>query len=171
MKWRDAENGGMTFTSIWDGKTYHDGMIPNGIILGGEVLNTPTGTYTVAAGGESYESLYKKGIVDPQHGTSWTYWNNAWSTGTINDSWFKELNYIALREVSLSYSFPSSIAKKIGASSLNVTAAGRNLGYLLNSMPDNMNPESMRGTQASQFMIRSVSPYVANYTLTINATF
>jgi iron complex outermembrane receptor protein len=81
------------------------------------------------------------------------------------------LNYIALREVSLSYSFPSSIAKKIGASSLNVTAAGRNLGYLLNSMPDNMNPESMRGTQASQFMIRSVSPYVANYTLTINATF
>ena len=171
MKWRDAENGGMTFTSIWDGKTYHDGMIPNGIIMGGEVLNTPTGTYTVAAGGESYESLYKKGIVDPQHGTSWTYWNNAWSTGTINDSWYKELNYIALREVSLSYSFPSAIAKKIGASSLNVTAAGRNLGYLLNSMPDNMNPESMRGTQASQFMIRSVSPYVANYTLTINATF
>ena len=172
MKWRDSENGGMTFTSIWDNKTYHDGMIPNGIIEGGTELNLPGGgTYKVKEGGETYESLYKAGVVDPQHGTSWTYWNNAWSTGTINDSWFKELNYIALREVSLSYNVPSSFAKKLGANSLNITASGRNLGYLLNSLPDNMNPESVRGTSASQFMIRSVSPYVASYTLTINATF
>ena len=146
-------------------------MIPNGIIEGGTELNTPSGTYKVKEGGETYESLYKAGVVDPRHGTSWTYWNNAWSTGTINDSWFKELNYIALREVSLSYNVPSSFAKKLGANSLNITASGRNLGYLLNSLPDNMNPESVRGTSASQFMIRSVSPYVASYTLTINATF
>ena len=171
MKWRDEANGGMKFTSIWDGKTYYDGMIPDGIILGGTELNTPEGTYKVKEGGETYEALWKAGKVDPQHGTSWTYWSNAWSTGVINDSWFKELNYIALREVSLSYAFPANWAKKVGASSLNVTASGRNLGYLLNSLPDNMNPESVRGTSASQFMIRSVSPYVASYTLTINATF
>ncbi len=168
---RDSENGGMTFTSMWDGRTYHDGFIPNGLFPAGTQLNTPNGSYTVAEGGETYESLYNKGIVDPQHGTSWTYWNNAWSTGTINDSWFKELNYIALREIAISYSLPSSISRKLGANGLNITAAGRNLGYLLNSLPNNMHPESMRGTQASQFMMRSVSPYVANYTLTINATF
>ena len=171
MKYRDSENGGMTFTSIWDGKTYHDGMIPNGIILGGEVLNTPNGNYTVAEGGETYQALVDKGIVDPQHGTSWTYWNNAWSTGTVNDSWFKELNYIALREVAVSYRVPADFAKKIGARGLTLTAAGRNLGYLLNSLPNGFNPESLRGTSSSQFMIRSVAPYVASYTFTINATF
>ena len=171
LKWRDTENGGMTFTSIWDGKTYHDGMIPNGIIMGGEVLSTPKGDYTVAAGGETYQALYEKGIVDPQHGSSWTYWNNAWSTGTVNDSWFKELNYIALREVAVSYRVPAEFCKKIGSKGLSLTASGRNLGYLLNSLPNNFNPESMRGTSSSQFMIRSVSPYVASYTFTINATF
>ena len=66
---------------------------------------------------------------------------------------------------------PNSIASKIGASSINLTVAGRNLGYLLNSLPNNFNPESMRGTQSGQFMIRSVSPYTASYTFTINATF
>jgi iron complex outermembrane recepter protein len=45
------------------------------------------------------------------------------------------------------------------------------LGYLLNSLPNNFNPESMRGTQSGQFMIRSVSPYTASYTFTISATF
>lgn len=171
MAYRDAENGGMTFTSIWDGRTYNDGMIPDGVFPGGSTISTPTGNYTVAAAGETYEELYKKGIVDPQHGSSWTYWNNAWSTGTLNDNWFKTLNYIALREVSVSYRVPQTFTKKFGCNSLNLTLAGRNLGYLLNSMPNNFNPESLRGTKASQFMMRSVNPYVANYTLTISATF
>lgn len=169
---RDSDNGGMTFTSMWDGVTYHDGYVPNGIITGGTTLNMPNGgSYTVAEGGESYQSLYDKGIVDPQHGSSWTRWNNAWGTGTINDSWFKEVNYIALREIAVTYRLPANICKKIGSNGISVTAAGRNLGYLLNSLPNNMNPESLRGTDAAQFLIRSASPYVANYTLTINATF
>ena len=66
---------------------------------------------------------------------------------------------------------PQAWAGKIGASNINLTLAGRNLGYLYNSLPNNINPESLRGTAASQFMIRSVSPYVANYTFTINAAF
>ncbi|MDL2282348.1 SusC/RagA family TonB-linked outer membrane protein [Parabacteroides sp. OttesenSCG-928-G06] len=168
---RDTQYGGITFTSIWDGKTYNDGYLPNGIIVGGTELTTPSGTYKVADGGETYESLYNKGLVDLQHASSWTRWNNAWGTGTLNDSWFKELNYIALREIAVSYRLPNNICKKIGSNGLSITAAGRNLGYLLNSLPNNMHPESIRGTQAGQFMSRSVTPYVANYTLTINATF
>ena len=168
---RDAANGGMSYTSIWDGRTYNDGFIPNGLILGGTSLSTPNGTYVVAEGGESYESLYNKGIVDPQHGSTWTYWANSWGTGVLNDSWFKELNYIALREVAINYTVPKNICRKLGANALTLTAAGRNLGYLLNSLPNNINPESIRGTQSGQFLIRSASPYTANYTFTISATF
>ena len=174
----DAEHGGITYTSIWDGLTYDDGIIPNAIMPGGQTISVPTsvdpsGSYTIAKGGELYADLWKKGIVDPQHASSWNYWNNSWGRAAVwkNNDWFHELNYIALREVSLSYRMPNNIAKKIGASSINLTVAGRNLGYLLNSLPNNFNPESMRGTQAGQFMIRSVSPYTASYTFTINASF
>ena len=174
----DAEHGGITYTSIWDGLTYDDGIIPNAIMPGGQTINVPksvdpSGSYTIAEGGELYADLVNRGIVDPQHASSWNYWNNSWGRAAVwkNNDWFHELNYIALREVSLSYRMPNNIAKKIGASSINLTVAGRNLGYLLNSLPNNFNPESMRGTQAGQFMIRSVSPYTASYTFTINASF
>ena len=47
----DAENGGITYTSIWDGLTYDDGIIPEAIMPGGQTINTPSGTYTIAEGG------------------------------------------------------------------------------------------------------------------------
>lgn len=175
LRGTSAEHGGITYTSIWDGETYDDGVIPNAIMPGGYVMPTPTGSYTVAAEGETYASLVEKGVADPQHASSWNYWNNSWGRAAvgdgISDDWFCTLNYIALREISLSYKVPSAWAKKIGSSNINLTLSGRNLGYLLNSLPNNFNPESMRGTQAGQFMIRSVSPYTASYTLTINASF
>lgn len=173
LKGTDAAHGGITYTSIWDGKTYDDGVIPNAIMPGGQTINTPTGTYTIAKDGETYQSLVDRGIVDPQHASSWNYWNNSWGRAAVwkNNDWFHELNYIALREISLSYRMPKSLASKIGASSLNFTLTGRNLGYLLNSLPNNYNPESMRGTAAGQFMIRATNPYVASYTFTVSATF
>ena len=88
-----------------------------------------------------------------------------------NNDWFHEVNYVALREISLSWRMPQAWASKIGASNINLTVAGRNLGYLYNSLPNNFHPEALRGTQAAQFMSRAVNPYVANYTFTINASF
>ena len=173
-KWRDAAHGGMTYTSIWDGLTYDDGMIPNAIMPGGYELPLPDGsTYTIPAEGETYQSLYNKGLVDPQHASSWHYWTNSWGRAAVaeDSEWFYTLNYIALREISLSWHMPQKWSKKVGSSSINLTLGGRNLGYLLNSSPNNFNPESLRGTSAAMFMIRSVSPYVANYTFTINAAF
>ncbi|WP_455672103.1 SusC/RagA family TonB-linked outer membrane protein, partial [Phocaeicola sp.] len=172
LKWRDSENGGMTYTSIWDGKTYHDGLIPVGLIEGGTAIPLPGGNnYTVAEGGETYQALYDKGLVDPQHASAWHYWNNAWGTGTTNDSWLKKLNYIAIREITLSYRMPQNIAHKLGAQNMNLSLSGRNLGYLLNSMPNGENPESVRGTSASEFRVRSFSGLTANYTFTINVGF
>ena len=171
LKYRDAKHGGMKFTSIWDGREYEDGMIPEGIFQGGTVLATPTGDYTVAEGGETYQALYEKGLVDPQHGSTWTYWQNSWGNGVLNDDWFVELNYVALRELSLSYRMPQNICDKIKAKNINLTLAGRNLGYLVNSMPNHENPESVRGTVATEFRVRSFNGMTANYTFTINVGF
>ena len=180
LKGTSAEHGGLTFTSIWDGETYDDGIIPNAMMPAGYEMPLPDGgTYIIGSnnGGknETYASLVERGLADPQHASSWTYWNNSWGRAAvgegISDAWFHELNYIALREVSLSYRLPKTIASKVGAQNLNLVLTGRNLGYLYNSLPNNFNPESLRGTAASQFNIRSVSPYTASYTFTINATF
>ena len=177
LKYSDTAHGGLTYTSIWDGKTYTDGYIPEGIFPAGTKLGTPKtaanpeGYYTVKEGGETYRQLYEAGLVDPQQASTWHYWHNSWGNGTLNDDWFKKLNYIALREITVSYRMPKHIAEKIRAKGIFFSVSGRNLGYLLNSMPNNINPESVRGTVASAFRIRSFTGYTANYTFTINVSF
>ena len=173
--------GGKTWTSAWDNETYHDGVIPEGILLTGTAIPQPDGsTYTVGKGayssGETYAELIANGKIEPTHAPYWTYRNNQWvnaslDRGVVNDSWFTELNYIALRDVNLTYTFPSNLAGKIGAKNLSLTAAAHNLGYLLNSMPNGENPEAVRGTSASEFRLRSFNGVTTNFTFTINATF
>lgn len=170
MKWRDPEHGGMTFTSIWDGKTYTDGMIPNGVFAQGQSVKMPDGS-SKDVGGMTYEEAYKQKLVDPVHASGYYYFSNSWGTGTINDNWFKKLSYIALREISVNYKMPSSIYSKIGAKNLSLAFSARNLGYLYNTMPNNENPESVRGTKSTEFRVRNFSPYTANYTFTLNVGF
>ena len=173
--------GGKQWTSKWDNVTYYDGVIPEGILLKGTAIPQPDGsTYTVGTGayssGETYAELIASGHIEPTHAPYWTYRNNQWvnaslDRGVVNDSWFTELNYIALRDVNLTYTFPSNIAGKIGAKNLSLTAAAHNLGYLLNSMPNGENPEAVRGTSAAEFRLRSFNGVTTNFTFTINATF
>lgn len=174
LKYRDSENGGITWTSQYadsKGQTFHDGVIPEGVFGDGQKVLAPNGEY-VNVGGMSFADAYAKGYVEPVHASTYHYWSNAWSTGTINDQWVSEINYIALREITLGYRLPNSITNKLGAKGLNLSFSARNLGYLYNSLPNNLNPESIRGTDGrNSFMERSFSPYTANYMLTINMEF
>ena len=175
-------HGGITWTSAFDGKTYNDGVIPNGIIPAGTQITQPDGSvYTVTAGGvseagQSYQELFDAGKVEPTHASAWTYRNNAWTMagrnyGVVNDSWFHKLNYIALRDISLSYRLPSSAYEKIKAKHCVLTFNAHNLGYLLNSLPNNINPESVSGTAAAEFRIRSLTGVTSSFTFTVNVGF
>ncbi|PTN09956.1 iron complex outermembrane receptor protein [Mangrovibacterium marinum] len=166
------EYGGVSWTSKFDDITYSDGIIPEGIFAAGTAISQANGTsYTVAEGGETYRDLYEKGVIEPNHASAWNYYINSWGRGVVNDDWVKELDYIALREVSFFYNCPKEIAQKIGAGSLTFGLSGRNLGYLLNTAPGGENPESVRGTSAYNFRMRSYSPYTASYMFSISATF
>jgi iron complex outermembrane receptor protein len=172
LKYSAPEYGGMTWTSKFDNITYSDGLIPDGILLAGTKIKQPDGTYyTVTEGGETYQSLYDKGKIEPTHASTWKYFTNSWGNGVVNDDWVSELNYISLREITLSYKLPQSVAQKMKANSMNLSLTGRNLGYLLNNMPNGENPEAVRGTSASEFRVRTFSPFTANYMLTINIGF
>lgn len=175
-------HGGITWTSEFDGLTYHDGIVPEGIIPQGTNISQANGTsYTVGSGGvskigESYQELFNKGVVEPTHSSAWTYRNNAWTMagrnyGVVSEDWVKELNYIALRNVSLSYRVPTSFTQKLKVNSMNLILTGYNLGYLLNSMPSGENPESVSGTAAAEFRVRSFQGVTSSYTFTVNMTF
>ncbi|MCT4589564.1 MAG: SusC/RagA family TonB-linked outer membrane protein [Carboxylicivirga sp.] len=174
LKYRDASHGGITWTSEYadtKGRTYSDGMIPDGVFKEGQEVTAPNGS-KVDVGGMTYQEAYDKGYVEPTHASFNTYFNNSWSRGTINDDWFGEVKYIALRNITLAYNLPKSFANKIKAENVNMAFNARNLGYLYNSLPNNLNPESFRGTSsAAGYLERSMTPYTATYTFTVAIDF
>ena len=164
---------GMTWTSKYanaQDKVFTDGFIPDVVFDASTIVTTPGGTNQDVSG-MTYQEAYEKGYVEPAHLQSAAYFKNSWGTGVINDDWFKKINYIALREITLSYNVPTKISSYIGAKNLSLSFTGRNLAYLLNTAPNHENPESVRGTGAAQFRMRSFMPYTASYLFTLNATF
>ena len=169
-------HGGIHFKSGFDGFEYDDGMIPNGIVTTGSQIVQPDGSmYTVGTGkyssGETWAELVAAGHAEYVHAGGWHYFYNSWGQAVVNDTWFKTLNYIAFRDLSLSYQFESNIANKIGAKRLSLTAQAHNLGYLLNTMPNHENPEAVAGTTAAEFRIRQFAGVTTSFTFTLKATF
>ena len=177
LRGADAAHGGVTYTSRWDGITYDDGIIPDGIFPTGTKIAQPSGDpYVVTSGptspnGESYAELYAKNKIDPSHATSWTYLNHSWGNGIVDDTWYTKLNYICFRDLSLGYTVSDRFAHMLHAQGLSIQANAHNLGYLLNSMPNKENPESVRGTRASEFRIRNLQGVTSYYTITLNLRF
>ena len=180
LKYRDEAHGGITWTSKWmntDGTpsesygiTYHDGVIPEGVFANGTTIDCADGV-TRDMSGVSFADAVEKGWLEPVHAGAHTMNKNDWSIGVINDDWVEELNYIALREITLGYNLPSKLASKVGAQNVNISATARNLCYLYNSLTNNLNPESVRGNASGEFRIRSFNPYSANFMFTLNVNF
>lgn len=174
LKYRDASRGGLTWTSQFaggsNGITYDDGVILDGVFAPGTKATGIDGQVHDISG-MSHQEAVDKGIIEPTHAGAYHVFRNSWGEGVVNDDWVHELNYIALRDISLSYRIPSNWAAKLGAKSMNVSLAARNVGYIYNSLPNNVHPESVRGNRAAEFRIRGYEPYIRNYTFTISAEF
>ena len=161
LQYRDPEHGGMTWTSQYadsKGIQYTDGMIPEGVFKEGTIATLVDGT-KMDVSGLSYAQLVQEGKLEPTHAGSWYGNNYAWGAQTIDDIWVHKLSYIALRNITVNYRLPNSISHKLGAKGLNLSFSARNLGYLYNSLPNNLNPESVRSNSASEFRIRGFALY------------
>ncbi|MBC9914784.1 SusC/RagA family TonB-linked outer membrane protein [Chitinophaga varians] len=159
---RDAATGGITWTSKYDGQTYDDGLIPDGVFPKGQMITQPNGTQ-VDVGGMSYAQAYEKGYVEPTHAPQFYYRYGSSSTG-VADYWVKKNTWVSLRQVSLAYQFPATICKKLMLNNLSVAVVGRDLLYLYNSLPYNYNPASNNsnntaysGEEGFLPMIRSIA--------------
>ena len=169
LQGRDAEHGGITWTSAWDGQTYDDGIIPDGVFPYGHQLDQPRGG-RVDVGGMSFQQAYDAGYVEPSHLPLYLYRTGSWSTGT-SDFWVFENSWIALRQVSLSYSFPSSIYSKMRLQGLNLSVYGRDLGYLYNSLPYDFNPVSYASNETSSVGETGFLPMIRSFGATIRLSF
>ncbi len=174
LKGRSPEHGGVEWTSKYgdtNGQSFGDGVIPDGVFEAGQMVTAPDGS-SVDVGGMTYQEAYDQGFVEPTHASFHNYFTNSWGQGVVNNDWFNEVRYIALRNISLGYNLPKAWAQKIGAQNVYTSVNARNLGYLYNSLPNNLNPESFRGTSSTEtFRERSFSPYTASYTFTVAVDF
>lgn len=173
LAYRDEEHGGLTFTSQYaDSKdiTYHDGVVLDGVFANGTVVTGIDGQAHDISG-MSHQEAIDAGIIEPTHASAYHFYTNDWGAGTINDDWVHELSYIALRDVSLNYRLPTTWAEKIKAKSLNVGFSMRNVCYLYNSLPNGINPETVRGNRSAEFRIRGYEPFIRNYTFNVSVEF
>lgn len=174
LRGRDAAHGGVAWTSQYSddqGAQYGDGIIPDGVFAEDQMVTSPSGT-VVNVGGMTYQEAYDAGHVEPTHASFYNYFTNSWGNGVVNDDWFSEVKYIAIRNISLGYNLPKIASDKIGAKNVYFGINARNIAYLYNNLPNDINPESFRGTTSSDsFRERSFSPYMANYTFTLAIDF
>ncbi|MEN7548064.1 SusC/RagA family TonB-linked outer membrane protein [Rapidithrix thailandica] len=137
---RDAEYGGISWTSAYDGQTYDDGIIPEGVFRQGQMVTLPDGSQA-DVGGMTYQQAYDAGLVEPTHAPQFYYRYGSSSTG-VSDYWIFESTWVSMREITLSYRFPSKLIKPLGLQGMSLSLIGRDLFYIYNSLPYNFNPAS-----------------------------
>ena len=128
MEYRDAEHGGLSYNIDGSGNKvlaangqYHDGLVLDGVTTTGE-----KNTKVVDAANYYINSFY-------------------WASGWYEKEGVLKNDYIKMREVTLSYNLPRSIAQKLHFQNLRVSFIGRNLFYVYRTLK-NLDPEVAIGS-------------------------
>ena len=169
LKGRDAQHGGIGWTSKYDGQIYDDGLIVDGVFAPGQMISQSNGT-SANVGGMTFKEAYDKGFVEPTHAPQFYYRYGSSSTGVI-DYAIKEATWVNLRQVSLSYNLPKSICNKIKMNSVTLSLIGRDLFYLYNSLPYDINPATLNSTFTSSVGEGGVAPMVRSLGGSIKVSF
>ncbi|HEU4607249.1 MAG TPA: hypothetical protein VFS31_04015, partial [Chitinophagaceae bacterium] len=166
---RDAQTGGIVFTSKYDNIQYDDGRMVDGVFAPGQKITQPNGTQ-VDVGGMTFREAYAKGYVEPTHTPQFFYRYGSSSTG-VADYWVVENSWIALRQVALAYSFPRNIVQKLKLNNLSLAVVGRDLFYLYQTLPFNFNPASNNSNNTAFSGEEGFLPKTRNITFTLRTSF
>ncbi len=143
----ERDGGGLPYTDP-------EGNVRNvGVILDGDYADGTPNTKVV-------HYLYK---YLPNAGG----WGKFVSTpGILEDTWVK------MREISLSYTLPNTILKKVKVfQSLTLSVVGRDLFYIYTTLPDKINPEGIMGSGNAQGFEWASFPGTRSFTFGANVTF
>ena len=190
LKYRDAEHGGMAFTTNWDQgvngshtpvtRSYHDGFIPDVVFYPGtsvDMEDASGNVYKTYPGNMSYQDAYNDGLVDPAHAFGYYIRNYAWPhpaswrQRAISGAMIQENSYVMFREISLSYHVSGKFTQKLGIESMSVSLIGRDLGFLYKTLNDNINPESNNSTKSAASHETNTMPFVRKLGFKLNVGF
>ncbi|MDR0893105.1 MAG: SusC/RagA family TonB-linked outer membrane protein [Mediterranea sp.] len=174
LRGRDTMYGGLprTWETIVGGETIqrttNDGMIPDGVFQPGTSVKVKEQMVDIS--GMSYQEAYEKGYLQPISARSYYVNKYEWSTG-IREASVHELSWIALREVSLYWDLPKKWLKKVFVKGATLGLIVRNVGYLYNSLPDNIHPEGLQNNLTSEFVEAGGNVYSRNIGFKLNLNF
>ena len=169
LKGRDAAHGGIVWKSAFDGETYDDGIIPDGVFGPGIKITQPNGSQ-VDVSGLSFQEAYDKGYVEPTHLPQFNYRYGSSSTG-VADYWVLKNSWISVRQVALTYSFSPKLISKAKLNTCSFTLLCRNLMYLYNTLPYHYNPESNNSNNAAYSGEEGFLPMTRSITGTLRIGF
>jgi TonB-linked SusC/RagA family outer membrane protein len=170
MKWRDAENGGMSYY-------FKDNNHGAGICV---PFNGKAGSK-----GPNGEIVYDNGIIldgVKQDGSKndimipsdvWYNWTYNW--GTDEPTYYShsvfDNTYCKVREIALSYNLPAKLTHKFACRNLTVSVFGRNLFYLYKNLPI-FDVEATDGTSwVSQSSIGGSTATTRTFGVSLRASF
>lgn len=163
LKGRTKEYGGLERT-LTDGRVVFDGIIPEGVFADDIVING------VNVGGMRYEDAYNKGLVQPIAAAD--YYDNLYSWGTgIREASVMKCSWISLREISVRWDIPRAWYAKCKLQNASLSFLVRNIGYLYNSLPNNIHPEGLPSNRSTAFVEGGGPAYSRNYGFNINLSF
>jgi iron complex outermembrane receptor protein len=89
----------------------------------------------------------------------------------VADYWIKKNSWISLRQVAVSYNFPKKIYEKAKLNGLSLSATGRDLVYLYNTLPLNFNPASNNSNNTAYSGENGFLPMMRSIMFTVRASF
>lgn len=167
LRFRDAENGGLERVGT-DGNTYFNGVIPDVIFDRNTVVVSDLTGAQVDLSGKSFQEAVDEGHLSPIHAGAYYQsvygWAKNLDTSTFENTW------VALREVSIGYTFPKKWVNTIYVQSLRLGFAARNLCYIYNGLKGNLNPESIQTNNVLKPIEYGGTPYNRNFSFSVNVT-
>ena len=137
----------------------------------------------VATDDQGVETTHNNGLVKPgvyEDGTpndkvvssAYTHLDVfSWGPGIVTP-FIQDNTYIKMRELSLSYDFPKSLIDKLGfIQRAKISLIGRNLFYIYDNAPDNINPEGLNGSGYNQGIEWGSLPGTRQFGVVLNTGF
>jgi TonB-linked SusC/RagA family outer membrane protein len=144
---------------------------------------------TTAAQGPNGETVYHDGMLLPgvkadgspndyvtsQANYYWTVYNwggPQYSPNTRYELYIKKNSYVKFRELSIGYTIPASVSKKIGAKKLQLSVFGRNLLYLYRTLKDIDAEQTVAGSRWFQSLTNvGTNPTTRTFGVMLRANF
>ncbi len=165
---RDKEHGGEARVN-YKGEVVYNGIVPDAVFWDNSNYATVTSIKTgekVDLSGMTFREAVDAGHIQPVLASMWYASRGGGANYQVSSQ-----SYMALRELTLGYNFPEKWIKHVGLQSARLAFTARNLCYFVNKMYDKSNPESFISNNALTPYDYSTTPFVRNFSISLNLRF